>query len=80
MDLQEKIFKLMISNGREAMQIESIENAVLLPVNPILKSIIKRFDIQCKQDGSLLINSLKRFLGEDVELCKALSAFNTTCT
>jgi radical SAM protein with 4Fe4S-binding SPASM domain len=38
-------------------------------INPLLKSVIKKFDVECEQDGSLLIKSLKRFLGEDVHLC-----------
>jgi len=52
------------------MQIESVENALFSAVNPFLKSIIKKFDVECEQDGNLLINSLKRFLGEDVNLCE----------
>jgi len=38
-------------------------------INPLLKTVIKKFDVECEQDGSLLIKSLKRFLGEDVHLC-----------
>jgi len=45
------------------MQIESFENALLLAVNPVLKSIIDKIDIDCEQDGSLLKNSLKSFFG-----------------
>lgn len=52
------------------MQIESVENALLSAVNPVLKSIIEKFDVECERDGSLLINSLKRFLGEDVNFCE----------
>jgi hypothetical protein len=56
--------------GRRFMQIESVENALFSAVNPFLKSIIRKFDVECEKDGSLLINSLKRFLGEDVNLCE----------
>ncbi|RLI19938.1 hypothetical protein DRO54_07350, partial [Candidatus Bathyarchaeota archaeon] len=53
------------------MQIDTIENALLsIAVNPVLKRVIKSFDIYCPRDGNLLINSLKAFLGEKVELCE----------
>jgi len=58
------------------MKRDSLENALLPVVNPFLKSIIKRFDIECEQDGSLLINSLKDFLGENVKLCRSCSNLN----
>jgi hypothetical protein len=58
------------------MKGNSLENALLPIANPILKSIIKRFDIDCEQDGSLLINSLKDFLGENVKLCRTCSSLN----
>jgi radical SAM protein with 4Fe4S-binding SPASM domain len=51
------------------MHIESLENALLSAVNPLLKFVIKKFDVECDQDGSLLVNSLKHFLGENVHLC-----------
>ncbi|MEM2995063.1 MAG: radical SAM protein [Candidatus Bathyarchaeia archaeon] len=52
------------------MQIDTIENALLsVTVNPILKSLINRFDKECPKDGSLLLNSLKDFLGVSVPLC-----------
>jgi radical SAM protein with 4Fe4S-binding SPASM domain len=52
------------------MQIDSVENALLsVAVNPLLKGLISRFDIECPEDGSLLLNSLKDFLGESVHLC-----------
>ena len=38
-------------------------------INPLLKTVIKKVDVECEQDGSLLIKSLKRFLREDVHLC-----------
>jgi len=38
-------------------------------INPLLKTVIKKVDVECEQDGNLLIKSLKRFLGEDVHLC-----------
>jgi radical SAM protein with 4Fe4S-binding SPASM domain len=53
-----------------AMQVDTIENAVLsVGVNPILKHIIGLFDEECPDHGSLLLNSLKDFLGEQVDLC-----------
>jgi radical SAM protein with 4Fe4S-binding SPASM domain len=58
------------------MQIESLENILLSTVNPFLKSVVKKIDVECEQDGSLLVNSLKEFLGENVELCKSCSDLN----
>jgi radical SAM protein with 4Fe4S-binding SPASM domain len=53
------------------MTIESIENHVLTTViNPALKAMISIFDIECEKDGSLMINSLRQFLGEDIKLCE----------
>jgi len=52
------------------MQVSTIENTLLsVTANPILKSVISRFDKECPRDGSLLLNSLKDFLGEPVSLC-----------
>ncbi|MEM2970931.1 MAG: radical SAM protein [Candidatus Bathyarchaeia archaeon] len=52
------------------MQIDTIENALLsVTVNPLLKSLISRFDKECPKDGSLLLNSLKDFLGVSAPLC-----------
>jgi radical SAM protein with 4Fe4S-binding SPASM domain len=49
---------------------DAIENALLgVTVNPFLKFLIARFDRECPSDGSLLLNSLKEFLGESVALC-----------
>ncbi|RLI45831.1 radical SAM/SPASM domain-containing protein [Candidatus Bathyarchaeota archaeon] len=58
------------------MQIESLENIMLSAINPFLKSIVKKFDVECERDGSLLVNSLKEFLGENVDLCKNCSDLN----
>ncbi|MFQ5758318.1 MAG: radical SAM protein [Candidatus Bathyarchaeia archaeon] len=58
------------------MQIGSVENTLLSAVNPILKSVIKRFDVECERDGSLLVNSLKHFLGEDVQFCRSCTSLN----
>jgi len=58
------------------MQIESLENILFPTVNPLLRSVVKKFDVECEQDGSLLVNSLKYFLGENVELCKSCSGLN----
>jgi len=52
------------------MQVDLIENALLsAAVNPWLKALISRFDIECQEDGNLLLNSLKDFLGASVPLC-----------
>jgi radical SAM protein with 4Fe4S-binding SPASM domain len=54
------------------MQFDVVENALFAAaVNPFLKGLISRFDVECPQDGSLLLNSLKDFLGEPVSLCPA---------
>ena len=58
------------------MKRDSVEKALLPAVNPFLKVIINRFDIECEQDGSLLINSLKDFLGGNVKLCKSCGSLN----
>jgi sulfatase maturation enzyme AslB (radical SAM superfamily) len=55
--------------GKKTTHIESLENALFSAVNPLLKTVIKKVDVECEQDGSLLIKSVKRFLGEDVHLC-----------
>ncbi|MBS7616492.1 radical SAM protein [Candidatus Bathyarchaeota archaeon] len=52
------------------MHVDAVENALFsITVNPLLKGFISRFDTECPQDGSLLLNSLKDFLGEPVSLC-----------
>ncbi|MDH5753790.1 MAG: radical SAM protein [Candidatus Bathyarchaeota archaeon] len=52
------------------MQMDTLENALLsVTANPILKSLINRFDKECAADGSLLLNSLKDFLGAPITLC-----------
>jgi radical SAM protein with 4Fe4S-binding SPASM domain len=52
------------------MEINTIENKVFsVTINPLLKSLIGRFDKECQNDGSLLLNSLKDFLDEPVSLC-----------
>jgi len=52
------------------MQMDAVENALFsVTVNPLLKSLISRFDKECEKDGSLLLNSLKDFLGEPTSLC-----------
>lgn len=58
------------------MQLDSVENALFSTVNPLLRSIIKRFDVNCEQDGSLLVNSLKHFLGEDVQFCRSCTSLS----
>jgi len=52
------------------MQIDAIENALFsVTVNPLLKTLISRFDRECPKDGSLLLNSLKDFLGAPISCC-----------
>jgi uncharacterized radical SAM superfamily Fe-S cluster-containing enzyme len=54
------------------MQVDFIENVLFsAALNPWLKSLISQFDVECSRDGSLLLNSLKDFLGEPVPLCPA---------
>ncbi|WP_455364411.1 hypothetical protein, partial [[Eubacterium] cellulosolvens] len=38
--------------------------------NPLFKAIISQYDINCRRDGSLIVNSLKKFLGDDLRICK----------
>ena len=53
------------------MQVDTIENALLtVTANPVLKWIIGSFDMDCPKDGNLMINSLRVFLGEKLELCE----------
>lgn len=59
------------------MQVDTLENALFpISVNPLLKSIIRRFDRECPKDGNLLINSLKSYLGESLELCPECERIN----
>ena len=52
------------------MQIDAIENSLLqATLNPFLKRIIGLIDKECPRDGSLLLNSMKDFLGAPVSLC-----------
>jgi len=52
------------------MQIDDVKNTLFsVTINPLFKSLIARFDRECFEDGSLLLNSLKDFLGEPVFLC-----------
>jgi len=54
------------------MQVDAVENALFsVTVNPLLKFLISRFDKECPRDGSLLLNSLKDFLGVPVSFCPA---------
>ncbi len=53
------------------MQIDRVENAFFAAaVNPWLKALISMFDVECPEDGSLLLKSLRDFLGEKVPLCQ----------
>ncbi|MEM2352359.1 MAG: 4Fe-4S cluster-binding domain-containing protein, partial [Thermoproteota archaeon] len=52
------------------MQVDTLENALFATmVNPMLRRLISFFDIECPKDGSLLLNTLKDFLGEPIPLC-----------
>jgi len=52
------------------MNLDFMENFLFSrTVNPVLKKLIQSIDKFCPEDGSLLINSLKIFLGEEIELC-----------
>ncbi len=60
------------------MHIDAIENSLLqATVNPFLKRIISLIDKKCPRDGSLLLNSLKDFLGEPVSLCPTCKSVST---
>ena len=53
---------------------ESIENHLLSTVvNPALRKMISKFDIECEKDGNLMVNSLRQFLGDNLKLCKRCS-------
>jgi sulfatase maturation enzyme AslB (radical SAM superfamily) len=57
--------------GGNILQSKSIfQKPLIAGLNPSLQFIISKFDINCEQDGSLLVNSLKLFLGEDVDYCQ----------
>lgn len=52
------------------MNRDTIANAVFpVTINPVLRLLIGFFDRNCPQDGSLLLNSLTDFLGEETILC-----------
>ncbi len=53
------------------MLTELIGNRLLSTVvNPFLKTVISKFDVECERDGSLMVNSLRLFLGDDLKLCE----------
>lgn len=59
------------------MQIEIIENHLFSTiVNPALRAIISRFDIECQRDGSLMVNSLRQFLGDKILFCERCIELN----
>ncbi|MCS7114615.1 MAG: radical SAM protein [Nitrososphaerota archaeon] len=54
------------------MHRDAVENAFFsVAINPVLKRLISFFDRECREDGNLLMNSLKDFLGEPVILCSS---------
>jgi radical SAM protein with 4Fe4S-binding SPASM domain len=60
------------------MKVAAIENLLFsVTANPLLKSLISLFDKECPNDGSLLLNSLRYFLGEPVDLCLSCKRITT---
>jgi MoaA/NifB/PqqE/SkfB family radical SAM enzyme len=58
-----------------------LENSLLsVTLNPLLKVFISRFDIECPQDGNLIVNSLRYFLGEPVKLCPTCTHISRNIT
>lgn len=56
---------------------ESLENILLdTTLNPLLKAAVSKFDVECSKDGNLLLNSLKDFLGEHVQLCDSCATLS----
>ena len=54
------------------MLMDSVQTVLFsASVNPLLRFLINRFDVECPEDGSLLLNSLRDFLGGDSALCLA---------
>jgi radical SAM protein with 4Fe4S-binding SPASM domain len=52
------------------MRIDAAKNALFsVTVNPVLRYLIGFLDRDCSEHGSLLLNSLRDYLGETVELC-----------
>ena len=53
------------------MNTDTIKNIIFsVTVNPLLSRFLDIFDVDCPKDGNLLINSLRRFLGDEVKLCE----------
>jgi hypothetical protein len=51
---------------------ENVENALLAAtLNPVAKLVISRLDRECPVDGNLILNSLRYFLGEPLNLCSS---------
>lgn len=55
---------------------EGIENTLRLLANPFLQRLVAKIDVDCSVDGSLLANSLKSFLGEELRLCQNCRTLN----
>ena len=56
----------------------NVENALLsVTLNPFVKHVIGRFDRECPVDGNLILNSMRYFLGEPVNLCPACQFLTT---
>jgi radical SAM protein with 4Fe4S-binding SPASM domain len=61
-----------------ALQTDAVENSLLrVTINPFLKKIISLMDKDCPRDGSLLLNSLRDFLGEPISLCPTCKSVST---
>jgi hypothetical protein len=58
------------------LQRGTLQNILITAINPLLKYVTNKFDIDCEKDASLLINSLRRFLGENVHLCESCAVLD----
>lgn len=47
--------------GEKTTQIESLENALFSVINPLLKTVIKKFDVECEQNGKFADKILETF-------------------
>jgi len=60
------------------MHKESLQNLILSKtLNPVLREAISTLDQDCPEDGSLLLNSLRHYLGEDIKLCNRCSTLSS---
>jgi radical SAM protein with 4Fe4S-binding SPASM domain len=60
------------------MRVEALENSLFkVTINPVLKRVIGLIDKECPRDGSLLLNSMRDFLGVPVSLCPSCKSVST---